>query len=117
MLSKYPVEVLVGKKNLEVRPISVSKGEVVRRLLSLYSDTDFVFCAGDDRTDEDMFASLRKHAVEDVRLFSCLVGSRRNTQALWVVDSPLDVLAALRSQIGNTRRNSSVPPSPTKANM
>ncbi|CAO3600646.1 unnamed protein product [Absidia cylindrospora] len=32
-LSKLPVEVLVGKKNLEVRPKSINKGEIVKRLL------------------------------------------------------------------------------------
>ena len=51
--------VLVGKKNLEVRPLAVNKGEIVRRLLYENPDADFIFCAGDDKTDEDMFRSLR----------------------------------------------------------
>lgn len=49
---------LVGKKNLEVRPLAVNKGEIVKRLLYDHSDSDFVMCAGDDKTDEDMFRSL-----------------------------------------------------------
>ncbi|KAJ7021652.1 trehalose-6-phosphate phosphatase [Mycena alexandri] len=55
---KRPIEVLVGKKNLEVRPIAVNKGEIVKRLLYLNPDAEFVFCAGDDKTDEDMFRAL-----------------------------------------------------------
>ncbi|TIA93684.1 hypothetical protein E3P81_00786 [Wallemia ichthyophaga] len=58
VVSKKPVEVLVGKKNLEVRPLAVNKGEIVKRLLYDHSDSEFVMCAGDDKTDEDMFRSL-----------------------------------------------------------
>ena len=55
---KRPIEVLVGKKNLEVRPIAVNKGEIVKRILYFNPDAEFVFCAGDDKTDEDMFRAL-----------------------------------------------------------
>jgi trehalose 6-phosphate synthase/phosphatase len=41
--------VLVGKKNLEVRPVAVNKGEIVKRIIYLNPDTQFVFCAGDDK--------------------------------------------------------------------
>ena len=58
VVSKKPVEVLVNKKNLEVRPLAVNKGEIVKRILYYHSDAEFVLCAGDDRTDEDMFRSL-----------------------------------------------------------
>ena len=56
---RRPIEVLVGKKNLEVRPLAVNKGEIVRRLIYENPDADFIFCAGDDKTDEDMFRALR----------------------------------------------------------
>ncbi|KAI0298635.1 trehalose 6-phosphate phosphatase [Multifurca ochricompacta] len=56
---KRPIEVLVGKKNLEVRPIAINKGEIVKRILYLNPDAQFVFCAGDDKTDEDMFRALQ----------------------------------------------------------
>ncbi|KAG9087817.1 threalose-6-phosphate phosphatase [Ceratobasidium sp. UAMH 11750] len=55
---KRPIEVLVGKKNLEVRPIAINKGEIVKRLMYANPDAQFVFCAGDDKTDEDMFRAL-----------------------------------------------------------
>ncbi|KAJ2489541.1 hypothetical protein IWW37_003887 [Coemansia sp. RSA 2050] len=60
VVSKRPVETLVGKKCLEVRPLSVNKGEIVKRLVGANPEQwDFVLCAGDDKTDEDMFRSLR----------------------------------------------------------
>lgn len=43
------IVVMVGKKNLEVRPIAVNKGEIVKRILYLNPDTEFIFCAGDDK--------------------------------------------------------------------
>lgn len=46
---KLIIPVLVGKKNLEVRPLAVNKGEIVRRLMYENPDADFVFCAGDDK--------------------------------------------------------------------
>ncbi|KAF9931429.1 threalose-6-phosphate phosphatase [Modicella reniformis] len=58
VLSKLPVEILVGKKNLEVRPTIVNKGEIVKRLLSQHPEVEFILCAGDDKTDEDMFRAL-----------------------------------------------------------
>ncbi|KDQ58349.1 glycosyltransferase family 20 protein [Jaapia argillacea MUCL 33604] len=58
LVHKRPIEVLVGKKNLEVRPIAVNKGEIVKRILYQNPDAEFVFCAGDDKTDEDMFRAL-----------------------------------------------------------
>ncbi|OMJ09245.1 Trehalose-phosphatase [Smittium culicis] len=61
--SNLPVEILVGKKCLEVRPKEVNKGEIVSRLLESSSNVglDFLFVAGDDRTDEDMFITARNY--------------------------------------------------------
>lgn len=53
-----PVEVVVGKRNVEVRPLAVNKGSIVNRILYANPDCEYVFCAGDDRTDEDMFRFL-----------------------------------------------------------
>jgi len=47
---------LTGKANLEVRPRDINKGEIVARLIKENSENlDFVFCAGDDKTDEGWF--------------------------------------------------------------
>jgi len=43
--------------------IAINKGEIVKRLLYNNPDADFVFCAGDDKTDEDMFRALRLFPV------------------------------------------------------
>ena len=55
---KRPIEVLIGKKNLEVRPVAINKGEIVKRIVYQNPDAAFIFCAGDDKTDEDMFRAL-----------------------------------------------------------
>jgi len=48
----------VGKMNLEVRPVAINKGEIVKRLVYNNPNAEFVFCTGDDKTDEDMFRAL-----------------------------------------------------------
>jgi trehalose 6-phosphate synthase/phosphatase len=68
--SKWDVEVMPGKANIEVRPTFINKGEIAKRLITMYhtpgtaDDNDgnghleFALCMGDDFTDEDMFRSL-----------------------------------------------------------
>ncbi|KAG1721704.1 glycosyltransferase family 20-domain-containing protein [Suillus lakei] len=64
VVPKRPIEVLVGKKNLEFRPIAANKtdrslkGEIAKRILYQNPGVEFIFCAGDDKTDEDMFRAL-----------------------------------------------------------
>jgi trehalose 6-phosphate synthase/phosphatase len=70
IVSKFPVEILVGKKNLEIRPMSVNKGEIVKRILAKNSDTNLVICAGDDKTDEDMFRALSAAHYQQKQLAS-----------------------------------------------
>ncbi|CAO3702779.1 unnamed protein product [Rhizopus stolonifer] len=95
ILSKFPLEVLVGKKNLEVRPAMVNKGEILKRLLSSSTPFDFVMCCGDDRTDEDMFKTLRK-ANDLNEKFSVMVGPEdRQTQALWYLPTVQEVIDSL----------------------
>ncbi|GAA5853028.1 hypothetical protein JCM8547_004777 [Rhodosporidiobolus lusitaniae] len=60
MQESLPIDVLVGKKNVEVRPAHTNKGEIVRRLMYTYPDAEFCMCAGDDKTDEDMFHSMAR---------------------------------------------------------
>ena len=62
------IEVISGKKNLEVRPSGTNKGELIRQLLQTDTNSsesgsvDWVFTAGDDRTDEDMFKAVNQLA-------------------------------------------------------
>ncbi|KAI7832183.1 glycosyltransferase family 20-domain-containing protein [Gamsiella multidivaricata] len=85
VLSKLPVEILVGKKNLEVRPTIVNKGEIVKRLLSQHTDVEFVMCAGDDKTDEDMFRAL---AGSNSAHGSILIGASEDASSLLEPYSP-----------------------------
>jgi trehalose 6-phosphate synthase/phosphatase len=57
VLQDAPVEVVNGSKVLEIRPLGVTKGLVVQRVLSEVNP-GAVLAMGDDRTDEDLFAAL-----------------------------------------------------------
>ncbi|ODQ77235.1 glycosyltransferase family 20 protein [Babjeviella inositovora NRRL Y-12698] len=77
----YDVEVMIGKANIEVRPKVLNKGEIVKRLVRANHGAkqgsaasmpegdvaDFVFCAGDDLTDEDMFRALSEVEIDRVQ--------------------------------------------------
>jgi trehalose 6-phosphate synthase/phosphatase len=56
-LSNQPLEVLEGKKVIEVRLRGVSKALVARRLLT-DGQSGLVIAVGDDRTDEELFRAL-----------------------------------------------------------
>ncbi|KAI8581243.1 hypothetical protein K450DRAFT_233828 [Umbelopsis ramanniana AG] len=100
LLSKLPVEVMVGKKNLEVRPLAINKGEIVKRLLALSPEVDFIACAGDDKTDEDMFRALCASPVGD-SCYAITVGpSDKKTLANWHVENSEDIVQALGLMAG-----------------
>ena len=58
-----PLEVLEGKKVLEVRLREVTKAVVAHRLLAEAGDPPGILALGDDRTDEELFAALPPYAV------------------------------------------------------
>jgi trehalose 6-phosphate synthase/phosphatase len=96
----YGVEVMRGKANLEVRPNFINKGEIVKRLVSEFHRPDapleFVFCVGDDFTDEDMFRALNgvsRSMLADDHIFTVTVGaSTKSTLARWHLLEPEDVV-------------------------
>ncbi|KAJ2957371.1 hypothetical protein NQZ79_g6913 [Umbelopsis isabellina] len=95
LLSKLPVEVMVGKKNLEVRPLAINKGEIVKKLLGQHPDVEFIACAGDDKTDEDMFRALRPSSVGE-SCYAITVGPPdKKTLANWHVENSEDIVDAL----------------------
>lgn len=106
VLSKLPIEILVGKKNLEVRPFAINKGEIVKRLLTMSlhpKPFDFVFCVGDDKTDEDMFKVLNK--VE--HHWTVTIGqANKRTTATWHLLSPQHVVAVVQDWLGTPRLDS-----------
>src|SRR5882762_56892 len=62
MLAETELRASRGAKTIEVRPVWVNKGETLERLLAAQPDPDFLFAAGDDRTDEDLFERIRGEA-------------------------------------------------------
>ena len=82
------VQLLDGHKVLEVRLRDVGKMLAVRLALQEAPRNSVVFAAGDDRTDEDMFAALPQGAV------SVHVGSGASVARLRV-DGPSTVTALL----------------------
>jgi trehalose 6-phosphate synthase/phosphatase len=96
--TKYDVEVMSGKANIEVRPRQFNKGEIVKRIISSYAQQPHcIACLGDDATDEDMFAALKM--FDSTGSFSITIGPpSKQTVADWHVLDPnavLDALAAL----------------------
>ncbi len=121
VVKKFEVEVMSGKANLEVRPQFVNKGYIATRLINEYGTEeggppDFVFCAGDDFTDEgmmanrlnssllmiclDMFRALLRSNLPRDEVFAVTVGaSSKKTLASWHLLEPRDVIAAITSLI------------------
>jgi trehalose 6-phosphate synthase/phosphatase len=62
MLAETELRAFRGQKSVEVRPVWANKGEAVERILAAYPQPDFLFAAGDGRTDEDLFQRLRDGA-------------------------------------------------------
>lgn len=56
------LDVLTGKKNIEVRLKGISKAQVVERHLARDDQRTYV-AIGDDRTDEEMFAALKGRGI------------------------------------------------------
>lgn len=112
--SRNPVEVVAGKKNVEVRPKSCNKGEIVKMILERHGKSDFIFCSGDDRTDEDMFRGLAELYSSETSsplamslgegrewCFTCSVGpAAKKTAAKYRVSTP-DQLVSLLMRLGS----------------
>jgi len=109
VISKLPLEILTGKKNLELRPRFLNKGEMVKKLLAAYPKTQFVFCAGDDKTDEDMFHSIATSSYQHVA-YTCLVGDKKTT-ATNKVECPAEIIKFLKALL-LTQVLTSAPASP-----
>lgn len=102
---KWDVEVMSGKANLEVRPTFINKGEITKRLVSMYNEeaastggrgVELALCMGDDFTDEDMFRSLNGLSgtvLDAEHVFTVTVGaSTKVTLAKWHLLEPEDVI-------------------------
>ena len=99
MLADTELRAFRGHKIVEVRPAWANKGEVFNRLLGESRDPDFLFAAGDDRTDEDLFERMPNGA------WTVHVGPGP-TRASFVVPDFLALRRVLEllAETGNTRR-------------
>jgi trehalose 6-phosphate synthase/phosphatase len=99
IVGKLPVECLAGKMNVEIRPSLINKGNIIKRAITQNPDVEFIFCAGDDRTDEDMFRILERMELGGIEmiLFTVIVGNvTRKTIASWKVDASQDLVYILQ---------------------
>lgn len=101
------LRVTVGKEVLELRPpVDVNKGTASVALahsLGALTPNASVFCAGDDRTDEDAFRALRVAQPAAVTVFVGTDGGLLTTGAEFSVADPDDVRALLEAILEQRR--------------
>ncbi|KAI5460306.1 putative trehalose-6-phosphate synthase/trehalose phosphatase [Mariannaea sp. PMI_226] len=108
--TKWDVEVMPGKANVEVRPTFINKGEIAKQLITTYHNPnpqqmemdqapgpiEFALCMGDDFTDEDMFRSLNAASgtvLDTNHVFTVTIGaSTKVTLAKSHLLEPEDVI-------------------------
>jgi trehalose 6-phosphate synthase/phosphatase len=93
LLSDTDARPVRGKRIVEVRPVWANKGVLTARLLEENPDAPFRLAAGDDTTDEDMFAAL------DAESFTIRVG-RGYSLARFRVPDPSSILRLMQSLSG-----------------
>jgi hypothetical protein len=81
LLKRRPYKVLRGNRVIEVRHEHVTKGSAVGHLLERHPKADFIFCAGDDRTDEDMMRAFPQSLKNKV--VTCWVGAPNAHADYW----------------------------------
>jgi trehalose 6-phosphate synthase/phosphatase len=62
MLAETELRAHRGNKIVEVKPVWANKGDAFERLLAAQPQPDFLFAAGDDRTDEELFERMQSAA-------------------------------------------------------
>jgi trehalose 6-phosphate synthase/phosphatase len=95
-----PLAVLHGAKVVEVRPQGIDKGRALAAVLNRLGPFGFVLVAGDDRTDEDMFAAPE---VEQAGAWTVKVGSGP-THAARRVATPAKLREVLAQLCGKRSR-------------
>ena len=101
VVGKLSVECLASKKAVEVRPSLINKGVIIKRTITQHPMVEFILCAGDDKSDEDMFRILERMELGGAELiqFTIFVGSMEGTVTLanWKVDSTQDFVNLLNN--------------------
>ncbi len=88
MLAESPVKAIKGQKTVEIKSLWANKGEVYSRLLATSSTPEFILAAGDDVTDEDLFARVPQDA------WTIHVG-RTDSKAKFYVPGPDEMVTLL----------------------
>lgn len=96
-LEKWDLEILRGKKMVEVRPRGMNKGQAVARLVAAWPGRlhpgTMILYAGDDITDEDAFQALSQHR-EAVTIY--IGEAQRPTAACYRLPSPSSLRELIR---------------------
>jgi trehalose 6-phosphate synthase/phosphatase len=100
ILSNQPLEVLEGKKVIEVRWRGVGKGLLARRALAETGPGTVIVAIGDDRTDEELFRALPPSSL------AVAVG-RTSTNAKFRLEDYRAVRRVLRSLLAEDRSGQS----------
>ena len=100
VLSNQPLEVTRGQSIVEVKPQGVSKGAAAETIVNhLGNSIDFVFCVGDDRSDEDMFSCLEDLTFSPhmpAEVIACTVG-QKPSRAKYYLNDVTDVMEMIRA--------------------
>jgi trehalose 6-phosphate synthase/phosphatase len=91
---KHWVKAVKGQMTVEVKSLWTNKGQVYSRLLPYGAAPDFVLAAGDDATDEDLFARLPESA------WTIHVG-RNQSRARYYLSKPDDMVALLAQLVAS----------------
>ncbi len=112
VLSSLPLEIIQGKYVVEVRPRAVSKAKVLNKIILDRSFTkhkgevDFIFCVGDDRSDEDMFTCLKQNQDSVTKnIFTVHIGTDAS-QAQTFVESTYELRRVLRAFASVSKKDS-----------
>ncbi|HEY1871467.1 MAG TPA: bifunctional alpha,alpha-trehalose-phosphate synthase (UDP-forming)/trehalose-phosphatase, partial [Chitinophagaceae bacterium] len=92
LIQNTPLQVIDGNKVVEVRIAGFDKGTITVRILN-EARPDFVFCIGDDTTDEDMFKVLEDSSFTS-KTYTIKVGNR-GTAAKYTLLTQQQVLPLL----------------------
>ncbi len=97
---KLNLKVINGKGYLEIIALGINKGYfvsyIVKKCLNEGIVPDFIFCAGDDTTDEKMFHYLKSKEINikkysnNANLISVIVG-KKPSEAMYYVNGPKDI--------------------------
>ena len=97
---KLNLKVINGKGYLEIIALGINKGYfvsyIVKKCLNEGIVPDFIFCAGDDTTDEKMFHYLKskedniKNYSKNANLISVIVG-KKPSEAMYYANGPKDI--------------------------